>query len=276
MTDLPERTSNNSNNQGRCGNRRSTTMQNTMEQEIIPRLVLSCRSSGAARSGPDAATGNGADADGVEAFAGCLIAEDTTAASRYLSRLRRQGAALEDIYLDLFAPAAHYLGYLWEQDLCDIVDVTLGVGRLQQMVRELSPEFQTAQGSADQHRRVLLLPIPGEQHTFGLTLMAEFFRRANWHVWGWPLVEDADLMTLVREQWFAVIGITVGGEVSLAGLKSLVQAIRRESGNPSVGVMVGGPIFLQQPQLTRQVGADATAVDARQAVCQAESLLELL
>ena len=40
--------------------------------------------------------------------------------------------------------------------------------------------------------------------------------------------------------------------------------------------MVGGPMILARPELVALVGADATAVDARQACVQAEHLLELL
>jgi MerR family transcriptional regulator, light-induced transcriptional regulator len=40
-----------------------------------------------------------------------------------------------------------------------------------------------------------------------------------------------------------------------------------------VGVMVGGPIFTDNPGLAAEVGADATAQDGRQAPGVAEQLL---
>ncbi len=67
------------------------------------------------------------------------------------------------------------LGYLWEEDHCSIIDVTLGVGRLQQVLRELSPEFQQYRGLPDMRRRALLLPVPGEQHTFETQRADGFF-----------------------------------------------------------------------------------------------------
>jgi len=277
MTGLPER-------------KRGERMRTTLETEIIPRLVLSCRGAKPTRT-PRSPAAN-ADAEAaqmkqVREFTELLLADDSAEAAGYVAALRRGGASLEDIYLDLFGPAACYLGYLWEQDIRDFVDVTLGTGRLQQFVWNSSAEFQdfhspgdledsAEQWTRDKRRRALLLPIPGEQHTFGLTLMSEFFRRAEWEVRGWPLLEESELINLVRNEWFALVGISVGGEVSLAGLGSLIRDVRRNSSNPSVGVMVGGPLFVQQPGLAKQVGADATAVDARQAVEQAESLLQLI
>ncbi len=250
-------------------------MENTMESEIIPRLVVSCRSAIPTRSTQPVAADAEAQLALIKEFTDLLLADDTVAAAQKLSALRGKGVSLDELYLELFGPTARYLGYLWEQDICDIVDVTLGVGHLQQFVRDLSKEFQNAQGPRDESRQVLLLPIPGEQHTFGLTLMREFFRRANWRVWGWPLVEEGEMMNLIRHENFALVGISVGGDVSMAGLDALIRDIRRVSRNASLGVMVGGPIFTLRPELAKQVGADATAVDAHQAVVQAESLLRL-
>ena len=39
--------------------------------------------------------------------------------------------------------------------------------------------------------------------------------------------------------------------------------------------MVGGPLFLQRPELVTRVGADATAADAPAAVRQASGLLAM-
>jgi methanogenic corrinoid protein MtbC1 len=43
--------------------------------------------------------------------------------------------------------------------------------------------------------------------------------------------------------------------------------------NPDLRVMVGGPVFLDNPKLVGEVGADAMATDAPSAVLWAENLL---
>ena len=260
---------------GLTGSTTDSGVRSTIDSQIIPRLVLSCRSSLSGEHPHKQAVAGDIGQSQIREFGRLLTAEEPQGAARYVAELRQQGRSLEWLYLELFGPTAQYLGNLWEQDESDFMDVTLGVGRLQQMVREFSPEFQTGRVSPDPRRRVLLMPMPGEDHTFGLTLVAEFFRRAEWNVWGWPLVEEKELSQLIRNQWFAIIGISVAGQVSMRGLAALIREIRRDSVNPSVGMIVGGPVFLQQPELTRKVGADATAVDALQAVQQAESLLEM-
>ena len=71
-----------------------------------------------------------------------------------------------------------------------------------------------------------------------------------------------------------MIGVSLGCETLLPTLTRLVTELRRTSRNPSVRVMVGGPIFMNHPEYSALVGADATAGDARLAITIAESLLD--
>lgn len=43
-----------------------------------------------------------------------------------------------------------------------------------------------------------------------------------------------------------------------------------------ITVMVGGRVFVEHPESVAAVGADATAANARQAVLQAEDLLDMV
>ena len=149
------------------------------------------------------------------------------------------------------------------------------VAAFTQLVRELSPAFCDAAQPQYQTRRALLVPAHGEQHTFGLYMVAEFLRRAGWDVAAGPVASTAEMLVLLRDQWYAVVGISVSCDVRLEGLAAAIHAIRRASRNRGIGVMVGGPAFLERPELAALVGADASAVDGRQAALQAESLLAL-
>ena len=170
-------------------------------------------------------------------------------------------------------PAARQLGHLWTEDLCFFTDVTIGLGRLQRMMRELSPAFGTEVAHPPNGRRVLLVRAPGEQHSFGLSMVAEFFRRAGWEVAAGGEGADADPITAVRREWFDVVGFSAGSEARLDWLPSCIAAVRRASVHPDIAVLVGGPVFTLRPQLARQLGADATASDGSEAPGLAESLL---
>jgi methanogenic corrinoid protein MtbC1 len=247
----------------------------TIEGEIIPRLMLAHRT-GNPETAPPPANAPGASGDDVAALARLVLKQDISGALAYVETLRKRGVPLDALYLDLLAPAARYLGELWEADLCDFTEVTFGLWRLQQLIRELSPAFQHEAEFREQDRRALLLPAPGEQHSFGLFMVAEFMRRAGWDVWAGPAVSMDELTTIVKSEPFAMVGLSVSCEQRLDGLASSIHAVRRASKNRGVHVMVGGQVFKERPELVALVGADATALDGRQACLQAEGLLRLL
>ena len=123
------------------------------------------------------------DAD-VETLCALLVVDDRPAAIlaqvEALRRARRDPAAL---CLDLLAPAARWLGKAWEDDRCDFSTVTLGLMRLQHMVRDYGRMLTRDVRPTAQGRRILLANPPGEQHSFGRDMLAGFFRRAGWDVW---------------------------------------------------------------------------------------------
>jgi methanogenic corrinoid protein MtbC1 len=94
-------------------------------------------------------------------------------------------------------------------------------------------------------------------------------------VWSEPLASSNDLVGIARSEWFAVIGFSVSCTSRMDTLATSIRRVRRVSRNPAVSIMVGGPAFVEHPELVALVGADATATDARQAALQAEALLAL-
>jgi MerR family transcriptional regulator, light-induced transcriptional regulator len=243
----------------------------TIEAEIIPRLVRAHRPPGAELLPAETLA---AGSEHVDEFVQLVLAQDDAAWQTFLDGLVGRGMPVEEIYLGVMGPAARELGRMWEEDECSWTDVTVGVGRMQRSMRALSPAFGHEVAHPADGRRVLLLPAPGEQHTFGLSIVAEFFRRAGWEVVGDSEAKAADPAALVRSEWFDVIGISVGYEARLDWLRSGIEAIRKASRNRAIGVMVGGPVLVADPSRAQAVGADATAIDGRQAPAVAEDLLE--
>lgn len=251
---------------------RASCLARTLEHEIIPRLVEAHRVGAAQAASNDALSGSIAQ-DDVERFTESLVRGDEPALMATLSALRERGLSVEQLLIDLLGPAARHLGHMWCEDLCYFTDVTIGLGRLQRMMRELSPAFGTEVAHPPNGRRALLVRAPGEQHSFGLSMVAEFFRRAGWEVVSAGEGEDADPVTAVRREWFDVVGFSAGSESRLDWLPACIAAVRRASCHREVAVLVGGPVFTLRPQLARQVGADATAADGSEAPGLAESLL---
>ena len=249
-------------------------LEQTIEEQIIPRLMLMHREAGSA-TGADPAARSGVlpQPEHVAELARLVIAPTVEPALAYIEGQRERGMPLDRIYLDLLVPTARLLGEMWNADYCSFTDVTIGLWRLQQLLHKLSPAFLNDAETRQDGRRLLLVPEPGEQHTFGLIMVGEFFRRAGWDVWDEPLNSRAELLDVVRREHFSVVGLSIGAVERLDTLAETIRQVRRQSRNSQVRILVGGAPFIEMPARAHDVGADSTATDGEQAIRVAEELV---
>ena len=235
-----------------------------IQHEIIPRLMLAHRTPIECDVPPEVATVQ-VSAEEVATFGQLILTRSEEQALACITRMRAAGAPIEAIYLDLLAPAARYLGALWEDDLCDFTDVTIGLGRLQKMLRDLNTEVEATRNPTANGLSILLVPTPGEQHTFGLAMVAELFRKQGWEVVGGPYELADSPQALTGHRAFDVVGFSLATSVNLNNLKKTIAEVRKASKNKGVCIMVGGPLFTLQPEYGSDIGADLVASDAQQA-----------
>lgn len=249
----------------------------TIQHEVIPRLVLAHR---ATNNSTPLRYPNGPvhilTAADIDDFSRILLAPDSARIAQFIESKRAHGLSVESIFLDLLAPAARHLGELWSEDLCNFCEVTLGLCALQQTLRDLSPVFSSSRPQTNAVHHVLLAPCTGEQHTFGLYMVAEFFRRDGWTVTIGPPGTSHRLVEKVRKEWFAVLGLSLSCDDHVDNLAKVIRVIRQNSRNRSIGILVGGRVINDRPELVRLVGADATAVDGRHVVKSTRGILNLL
>jgi methanogenic corrinoid protein MtbC1 len=246
---------------------RTLALGRIVQADIIPRLMLLEGSERQVRSDVLPKL----DTDTVTAFTDLILGHDVTAVMNAFTALTAKGYCVDDLFLDLLAPSAALLGRMWDDDLCDFVEVTAGLAQLQFLLAT----FRSDGGIVpyDRGRRVLLMGEPGERHTFGLAIVAQFMRKAGWHTDSGLASTPEEIAELVGSEFFGVVGLTLSRESHLDQLAASIQAVRRASLNPSIGVMVGGPVFLEHPEYVERVRADASAVDAPTAVLLAQKLL---
>lgn len=251
---------------------RMLQLARTIELEIIPRLMLAhLQSAETPVRAIQVATTIGPD--DVSQFARIVLSQDEDSALASIATLRARGVAVEQIFVGLLAPTARYLGELWNEDLCNFTDVTVGLGRLQRVLRELSPALGCSVEHPSRGRRVLLVPSPGEQHTFGLVMVSEFFRQAGWDVSGGAWFDGTDAASQMAGEWFDAIGFSLGAEVHLPQLAASIAAVRAAASNRDIVVLVGGPLFGLHPEFAERVGADGMTIDGREAPALTEALI---
>ena len=243
----------------------------TIKTQIIPKIVLALRKAPAPKAAEQAEQGS---PSAVEQLATLALGNDDGAAFAYVEGLLAQGISVEAIFLDLLAPAARHLGSLWESDAADFANVTLAVSRLQRIMRRSGEGLMDGRDQGDGGESMLLTIIPGEQHSFGFSMVAEFFRRAGWNLCTGPFSSHRELISLAHNHWFDVVGFSVSSDRRLDELKKDIHDIRRDSRNRNVGIMLGGPMVMAQPGLVASMGADMMSADATTAPQQARSLIE--
>lgn len=242
-------------------------VRDMVASDVIPRLCPGLDSAHATRpAGSDGVT----EAD-IETFADLLVSSaHDQAVDDILAGLRSRGLSVEQIYLGLFQPAARRIGELWVADLCSFVDVTLAVGTMQRSMRILGEDFHRNGRAAHETRAALLASLPGDQHTFGLAMVGEFFRRSGWTVSTTSVASIDDLVASVASRWFAVVGLSISRDDLLGDVPRVVDRLREASINRGLGIMVGGPAVVNCPELAARTGADAVSRNAAEALLQAE------
>ena len=158
--------------------------------------------------------------------------------------------AIEAVLLQLLAPSARHLGDLWLEDKLSFLDVT---------VRPRPPSGHHAgpgprlggrpDGRSFTARRSCWPRSAGEQHIFGLSVVAAFFRRAGWDVTFEPRIAFEELLILVRAERFTTIGLSVANDRFAEALPRQIKALRSASLNQGVTILAGGAAFSIDPEL---------------------------
>jgi methanogenic corrinoid protein MtbC1 len=206
----------------------------------------------------------------VDAFGQALLAGDGSDAGLLVEELLADGLPAETLMMDLLAPAARLLGGQWCDDRIDFVAVTLGLSRIQQVLRRLR---MPAPPHGESRGRVLLVPVPGEQHSFGLRLVEEMLRRDGWRVTVALAVSELDICTKISTENYDIIGFSISGTRLIPALGQTIRRVRAGSRNPLLRIMVGGVALAGGGVTAAEIGADAIVADARAAVVEANRWL---
>ena len=250
------------------------SLMEILETQIIPSLLAANEFAEPFYSTDGARTAVPTETE-ISSFADLCTGLDENAPDLFVQGLMTEGLSSEAIFLNLLAPAARHLGYLWDEDLCDFSKVTIGLLRMQKITMRLGSDFQEKRKSALEGMRALFAPVPGSQHTLGVLMVSEFFRREGWQVWMELGSSEEKLLSAVKKDWFQVIGLSIGSEAHVESLTDTIRSIRAASANRAVKILIGGPILATSPNLFKEVGADGAAGDAVSAVALAKNLFSL-
>jgi methanogenic corrinoid protein MtbC1 len=252
-------------------NTSETLLSTLIEREIIPRLLLSHNDlqSESPRQGKLMAK-----IDSEELTRLVLSSEPVDKIMDHLQALLDGGETLQRIYLDLLSPIAGRLGDYWLEDRCTFIDLTLALSRLHWLLREVGRRNGENIARSQSKRRIYLAAPPGEQHTFGLVMIEEFFLHAGWEMACDHSTSAASILQAVHTNDVDVVGLTISNIELLGPLQDLILMLRKASSNRKARIMVGGRLFADHPELIEKISGATVVADGVNAVEFAEKLID--
>ena len=254
----------------RARSRSNAAISTLIEGEIIPQLLV------AHRLRPERVVIQGGalvTPCDLENFASLPLVLQADELLVHVEGYLARGVSVDSILVDLLAPTARRLGLLWEEDACDFLDVTIGLWRLQEVMREIAWGSPVITGPITAPHRALFSPMPGDQHSFGSTMVHEVFVRAAWDSEVLVAPEMRQLIARVANKSYDLIGLTLSCDHSTEAVSKLIKAIRSVSMHQDVKILIGGHAVNANPALAGEAGADGSAVDAPGALALANRLV---
>lgn len=197
----------------------------------------------------------------LERLCTALISDDNKAAANIINEVRAEGISPEAIYLKHLGAAAELLGQWWVEDRASFFDVTIGSGRLFAIMRGMKHLF--APDFILDDRSAIFASVPGEDHTLGVRMAADLFRKDGWEIALKVGLNHDELITELQKSPNSLIGLSIGGQHSIDALSKLVVALHICC--PNSPILVSGRDIDVLGPLLSLMGVDAYSSDIDEA-----------
>ena len=189
-------------------------------------------------------------------------------ANKFIWQLRTADMSLDKIYRSYLGEAARKLGEQWEQDALSFREVSLAMARIYTIMNSLrrrspAPDVVTKPS-------LIFAAVPGEQHTLGVEMATDLFRRKGWPVAHLIDKSHDDILHAVDDNDVHLIGLSLSGTKHLNSLFRLILALR--VARPDLKIIVSGAILSSHSDSIKQFGVDALVTDIPDAISTVESL----
>lgn len=193
----------------------------------------------------------------------CLafVDNDQSIAARMISDLRADGVRPEEIYLKQLAAAARMLGEMWLNDEMSFTQVTIGTGRMFAIMRGMRHLFEPVTPVGD--KAAIFAAVPGEDHTLGVHMAADIFRKDGWEIALKVGLDHDQLVAEIEQAPTSIVGLSISGEHSIEALSRLVVALHISC--PHAMLLVSGSNVAEVQPILSLMGLDGIAATIEEA-----------
>lgn len=167
---------------------------------------------------------------------------------------------------DVYIPEiARRMGEEWCDDTMSFAEVSIGVARLQGLLRDLTEDWSVEQRMYDNALNIVVLMLADDYHTLGPMLVTSQLRRLGASVRLLLGRSEAEVRVTISEQAFDLILISVAHVERLAATGDLVRTLRGTVLRPAP-IVIGGPAIEFDPEGKAKTltGADHVSNDIRE------------
>lgn len=206
-------------------------------------------------------------------FLSALMEHDPRYFRAALERLRNEHVPLLVICETLIVPIAEELGRMWCEDLESFSSITAATSRLQLLLTSLTdaggPSFY------DEDRpRILLMRMPSNDHTLGLSVIASVFHDEGWTVDGGASLQTGkSAYSMARNGGYKMIGVSLAVGSTTQDVAAVIKNIRAACPDSETKILLGGPALSWREEELHAAGADIVALDVRQAIQRANAMI---
>lgn len=224
--------------------------------------------------------GNGADTDNGEAlspkarsFLKFVLAGDQARGSDVIDKALAAGTPVREIYTGIFRPVLRETGRLWQHNEVTIAQEHYVTAVIRQIMGQIRNRVATTGRKARTEKTVVASCVGEELHEIGIRMVADFFEMEGWNVYYTGANTPVkSILSAVKSQKADVVVLSITMPSRLPELHYLIRSLRADEHTARVKIIVGGFPFGIVPDLWKQVGADAVAAGADDAVAAATRL----
>jgi methanogenic corrinoid protein MtbC1/DNA-binding XRE family transcriptional regulator len=209
-----------------------------------------------------------AHGDLVREYLRLQLGESRDAALALARQAIAAGMGLPELYVDVLAPALREAGRRWARGELSVGEEHLVSEATLQLMATLRAGQAAESAAAPRSKgRATVLVAAGETHVIGPRMVGDLLELEGWEVrFPGGNLSLRHARELLRDRPPHLLLISVTRVEYLNSADDLVRMARAEKGLERTAIIVGGQAFLDRPEAWKELGADAVAGNAREAV----------
>jgi len=196
----------------------------------------------------------------------CLVlARKKLDADAIVDLAKIRNIATAELADDYIPAVAHLIGEMWCEDYVGFAHVTIGLSRLQGLLRHLGPEWVADLVDPTTSQSILLISPDKAQHTLGAVLLAGQLRRLGFSVRLALNPTRDEISELFDRMSFNATFISASQSERLENLRGMIDFLRTQT-TAGLPIIVGGGLLKVHDDIAAAVGADLATSDIDEAI----------